>query len=285
MKKINLYTHNGIAHRDDFLSSCVILATYDVAKIYRKPSQWFGSISKEPDDQNFWFDVGGDVDPVKRIFDHHQVKQPFDKPECALSLVLQYITGLSYKDLIEFCPTLDFTIRLDCFGPVNAFKQCVAVEAKAQPLMQSMSPVESFLLEQFQAKEEHDASSELCQLMAQMGKDMLAKIYELQNFKKVLKDKIKFINNIAIYDGVILRNASAMLDVYIQKHCPKCIIKVSRSSQDPKSWCAIRTNEKLDFNKMLNPKTTFIHPNGFFCVWKNTESLEVVLDDIESLNY
>ena len=285
MKKINLYTHNGLAHRDDFLTTCILLASYNVGSVFRMPSQSYSINSKLIDD--IWFDVGGTVDYTQKIFDHHQVKQPLDKPECAFSLVLQYITGLSYDELKSNYTQFDFIVRQDNFGPIAAYKQCFNAEVNVSTFVETMSPIELYCLEEFTRVTELKADSDLAKLMTIIGKEIIAKIYSNKSFKKSLPNLVKsFVHNkVIVIDSVVTRDQSILLDKYLSRKYKGYLIKVSRSSQNPKQWCALRLNDNINFNNMLNADTSFVHATGFFAVWKESISLDEVIDNIESVMY
>lgn len=284
MKKLNLYTHNGLAHRDDFLSACVLLASYDVDTLYRKPSQEY-NVKDKLNFDDIWFDVGNTVEYTQKVFDHHQVKQPLDKPECAFSLVLQYITGLSYDELKSNYTQFDFIVRQDNFGPTAAYKQCFNAEVSISTFVETMSPLEIYALEEFSKCSELKASDDLAKLMKKVGEHILAKIYSVRDFKRALPSSVKSFsdNKIIAVDTALTRDHSIVLDKYINKKFKGAMIKVSRSTQNPKQWSAIRVNDKVDFNKMLNASTAFIHKTGFFAVWKESISLDEVIDNIESI--
>jgi uncharacterized UPF0160 family protein len=283
VKKIDIWTHNGLAHRDDFLSACILLASYNVGSIFRRPSQEYNINSKLSDD--IWFDVGNTVDYTQKVFDHHQVKQPLDKPECAFSLVLQYITGLSYDELKSNYTQFDFIVRQDNFGPIAAYKQCFNAEVSISTFAETMSPIEMYCLEEFSRLNEIKADSDLARLMTVIGKEIIAKIYSNKSFKKSLPKLVKSFTNgkVIAIDSVISRDQSIFLDKYLSRKYKGYLVKVSRSSQNPKQWCALRLNDKLNFNNMQNADTSFIHTNGFFAVWNESISLDEVIDNIESI--
>ena len=78
-----IITHPGSAHKDDFLSACVLLATLADAELYRRePSQ-----ADLDDAQTFVIDVGMEYDPQRRNFDHHQDPAL----PCAFHLLMQHL--------------------------------------------------------------------------------------------------------------------------------------------------------------------------------------------------
>lgn len=74
-------THPGRAHRDDFLSACIIIAVWGIDIFRREPTK-----DELKDQDVLVFDIGGEHDPDNGNFDHHQ----FDRghaPASAFSLL------------------------------------------------------------------------------------------------------------------------------------------------------------------------------------------------------
>ncbi len=94
-----ILTHPGSAHKDDFLACCLLIARHGLPVWRRDP------LPQDLDDPEILVvDVGGEHDPARGNFDHHQF--PSDHPPvCSLSLVLQDL-GL-YEDARAFCEWLE----------------------------------------------------------------------------------------------------------------------------------------------------------------------------------
>ena len=85
-----ILTHPGGSHKDEFLACCLLAARHGVPIVRREPEQ------TDLDDPNVLVvDVGGEHEPARGNFDHHQFPRDH-APICALSLVLQDL-GL-YED-------------------------------------------------------------------------------------------------------------------------------------------------------------------------------------------
>ena len=104
-----IVTHPGGAHKDEFLACAVLLSQNALPVFRREPTE-----VDLADETIAVLDVGGEHDPERSNFDHHQFPRDMD-PTCALSLVLQHL-GL-YEDAREFCSWLEVAERFDCQGP------------------------------------------------------------------------------------------------------------------------------------------------------------------------
>ena len=68
----HLVTHSGGFHADEILSSVILTRLYPDAQLIRsRDRSWI-----TPRDERIIFDVGGDYDVSKQIFDHHQRPSP-----------------------------------------------------------------------------------------------------------------------------------------------------------------------------------------------------------------
>ena len=104
-----ILTHPGGSHKDEFLACCLLAARHGVPIVRREPEQ------ADLDNQAVCVvDVGGEHDPARSNFAHHQFPRDHD-PICALSLVLMDM-GL-YEDARMFCDWLEPAEWFDSRGP------------------------------------------------------------------------------------------------------------------------------------------------------------------------
>ncbi|MEE2734480.1 MAG: MYG1 family protein, partial [Verrucomicrobiota bacterium] len=94
-----ILTHPGGAHKDDYLACSLLVAQHGAPIERREPEQ--GDLDNSA---VLVVDVGGEHEPERGNFDHHQFPRDHD-PICALSLVLQDL-GL-YEDAKMFCDWLE----------------------------------------------------------------------------------------------------------------------------------------------------------------------------------
>lgn len=169
MRINQILTHPGGAHKDEFLACCVLAATHRAQIVRREPNP------KDLDDAAVAVvDVGGEHQPEKSNFDHHQF--PADsEPICALSLVLMDL-GI-YQDARQFCDWLETTERFDVTGPHGTAKW-LGVERDA--LAKLISPIDMTLLRRFARQTELVAGDPLYEVMGWIGDDLLVFLKEMR---------------------------------------------------------------------------------------------------------
>ena len=157
-----ILTHPGGAHKDEFLA-CAVLAAVHGCRIVRR----------EPEDRDLAdpgvavVDVGGEHDPARSNFDHHQFG-PDGPLWCALSLVLMDL-GV-YGDARKFCEWLETAERFDVTGP-NATAAWLGVDRGVLARLQS--PVDVTLLRRFASTREVLPGEALHEVMRWVGGDLL----------------------------------------------------------------------------------------------------------------
>ncbi|MGB1129912.1 MAG: MYG1 family protein [Haloferula sp.] len=170
-----ILTHPGGAHKDDFLACCVLAAVHGCEVVRREPSQ------EDLDDFTVAVvDVGGEHEPARSNFDHHQFPRDHE-PICALSLVLMDL-GI-YDDARRFCDWLETAERMDVTGPISTAKW-LGVERDA--LARLISPIDVTLLRRFAKASSVVPGEPLYELMRWVGEDLL-------EFIKSLKERLAFV--------------------------------------------------------------------------------------------
>lgn len=158
----SIITHPGGAHKDDFLACSVLLHENPVSIFRREPDN---SDLTAPDIAVL--DVGGDHNPEKLNFDHHQF--PRDHvPTCALSLVLQHL-GI-YEDAREFCSWLEVAEWFDCRGPKDTAEW---LDMDRDTLAKLNSPLDITMLKNFAARTEHHPGEPVWEVMRMIGRDLV----------------------------------------------------------------------------------------------------------------
>lgn len=170
-----ILTHPGGAHKDDFLACCVLAAVHGCEVVRREPTQ------EDLDDVTVAVvDVGGEHEPARSNFDHHQFPRDHE-PVCALSLVLMDC-GI-YDDARRFCDWLETAERMDVTGPISTAKW-LGVERDA--LARLISPIDVTLLRRFAKSSSVVPGEPLYELMRWVGEDLL-------EFIKSLKERLAFV--------------------------------------------------------------------------------------------
>lgn len=170
-----ILTHPGGAHKDDFLACCVLAAVHGCEIVRREPSA-----EDLADAEVAVLDVGGEHEPARSNFDHHQF--PADhEPVCALSLVLRHL-GI-YDDARRFCDWLETTERMDVTGPRET-SAWLGIEP--QTLARLNSPIDITLLRRFAGVAELRPGEPLYEIMRWVGEDLL-------DYLKSLRERLEYI--------------------------------------------------------------------------------------------
>jgi hypothetical protein len=164
-----ILTHPGSAHKDDFLACCLFVARYLLPVARREPEP------HELDDPGVLVvDVGGEHDPARGNFDHHQF--PADhEPVCSLSLVLRHL-GL-YEDARAFCEWLEPTEWFDSRGPF-ATADWLGVDRGIVAKLNS--PVDITLLRRFAQRRELGPGDPVWEIMRMVGEDLVMYLRSLR---------------------------------------------------------------------------------------------------------
>lgn len=170
-----ILTHPGSAHKDDLLASCLLLANHRVPIWRRDPTE-----EDLADPEILVVDVGGEHDPERGNFDHHQFPRDHD-PVCALSLVLQDL-GL-YEDARNFCEWLEPAEWFDTRGP---FQTANWLGVDRAVMNQLNSPIDITLLRRFAQKNEWKPGEPIWEMMRMIGEDLLM-------YLRTLRERIDYV--------------------------------------------------------------------------------------------
>lgn len=157
-----ILTHPGGCHKDDFLACCLLASTHGVPIERREPTA-----EDLADPRTAVLDVGGEWEPERMNFDHHQFPRD-SAPSCALSLVLKHL-GL-YDDARAFCDWLEPTEWFDARGPVDTAKW---LGIGRDTLAKLNSPIDLALLRRFARADRLGPDDALWQVMCMVGEDLL----------------------------------------------------------------------------------------------------------------
>lgn len=157
-----ILTHPGGAHKDDFLACCLLAAVHDCKIVRREPSA-----ADLADPAVAVIDVGGEHEPARSNYDHHQFP-PDHEPVCALSLVLRELDV--YEDARRFCDWLETAERMDVTGP----RETAAWLGVAPEVLGRLnSPIDLTVLRRFASASEVLPGEPLHELMRWIGADLL----------------------------------------------------------------------------------------------------------------
>jgi hypothetical protein len=164
-----ILTHPGSAHKDDFLACCLFIARHGLPVWRRDPEP------SDLDDPGILIvDVGGEHEPDRGNFDHHQFPAEHE-PICSLSLVLQHL-GL-YEDARAFCEWLEPAEWFDSRGPF-ATADWLGIERSVVNRLNS--PVDITLLRRFAQKRELEPGDPVWEVMRMVGEDLFMYLRSLR---------------------------------------------------------------------------------------------------------
>jgi hypothetical protein len=178
-----ILTHPGSAHKDDFLACCLLVARHGVPVWRRDPTD-----EEIADPRIAVVDVGGEHDPAKSNFDHHQFPRDHE-PVCALSLVLQDL-GL-YEDARSFCEWLEPAEWFDTRGPF-ATAEWLGVDRGIVNRLNS--PVDITLLRRFAQKRELGPGDPIWEVMRMVGEDLFMYLRTLRERLDYVADHASFLD-------------------------------------------------------------------------------------------
>ena len=177
-----ILTHPGSAHKDDFLACCLLVARHGVPIWRRDPTA-----EDLADPRIAVIDVGGEHDPAKSNFDHHQFPRDH-APICALSLVLQDL-GL-YEDARSFCEWLEPAEWFDTRGP---FVTADWLGVDRSIVNRLNSPVDITLLRRFAQKRELGQGDPVWEVMRMVGEDLFMYLRTLRDRLDYVADHASFL--------------------------------------------------------------------------------------------
>lgn len=278
MKKTKIVTHNGKAHRDEYLACCVIMFhAYRNGQLSYIERRMVG----ENDLQcpNTWVvDTGGRWDEDGLNFDHHQ-DDPAVAGLCAFDLVMMKIMGRRNCDTYRACsPWMKLTAVHDTSGTSSA-AGAFGMDIKAY--LATRSPIEKAMLSAFAETNIVHSESPLAYVMRETGRMVLL---EAEEITADIPDKILlapppfYHAGVKVWDircawgdddhvSMALVNQAASVrsvDVVVGKNNRTGGVGVYRTA-----WAS----KKLDLSHIKEmPGVKFVHKNGFYAVITNEVS-------------
>ena len=165
----SILTHPGGAHKDEFLACSLLIALHGVPIERREPEQ-----ADLADPAVCVVDVGGEHEPARANFDHHQFPRDH-APICALSLVLMDL-GL-YDDAKLFCDWLEPAEWFDTRGAGGTAKW---MGVARDVITKLNSPMDVALLRRFARATRMEPGEVLYELMRWVGQDLLDYLQSLR---------------------------------------------------------------------------------------------------------
>lgn len=250
-----IITHPGSAHKDDFLSACILLATLDDAVVLRREP----TLEDLDDSRTFVVDVGMEYDPKRRNFDHHQDPSL----PCAFHLIMQHL-GLhdAANEVFVWYPHMSI---MDVKGPYRAARH---LGVDSDLLFATSSPIEGYILSFFAKAEKLDHDDLLYRFMRDLGRDMM----DLIRQKKERLERLKAEAQVLPVKGfrAVVSDISELpklaMELYLRYLDDDRIIISITPSVRGGGWELLRLgdNAMVDFRPLATcPEIRFVHSTGF----------------------
>jgi hypothetical protein len=259
---LKIVTHSGKAHRDEFLSIALLMASSEEEVVIQRknaPADW------ELKDKDIWvLDVGGSHDPKYHNYDHHTAGNP--PAVCTLSLLgdtLEY-KGVKVVDLLKESKWWKTACLMDNIGMTGVAEY---LEISKDSIMSLSSPIESALLAQF-GRRELWTRGYIVTAMREIGRDLLGYLYHSREQMTTLEAAVKVVT----WGGqkcLLLENTDTTgLGRYREEKHPDASISISLNKRG-EGWALYRYDDHPAVNFSLlkdTPEVSFAHQGGFLAI-------------------
>ncbi|MCK4690923.1 MAG: MYG1 family protein [Desulfuromonadales bacterium] len=250
-----IVAHPGSAHKDDFLSVCVLLSALGHADVFRREAT--GEDLADP--QTYVVDVGMEYDPQRHNFDHHQDPSL----PCAFHLVMKHL-GHHDTAMLMF-EWYGHMSMMDVSGPHRTAEH-LGIDTSV--LFASSSPIDGYILARFSALTSLDRQDMLYELMKELGQNLIAMMEQKMERLARLKEEagIVKVKHLKAIISTIADNPKLAMDRYLKFLNDDRIVMSITPSVRGAGWEMLRlgNNKMVDFRALAgNPDVRFIHANGF----------------------
>ncbi|MCK5826283.1 MAG: MYG1 family protein [Desulfuromusa sp.] len=264
-----IITHPGSAHKDDFMSVSILLATLGSAEIFRREA----TSEDLADPDTYVVDVGMEHDLEKHNFDHHQKSTL----PCAFHLVMKY---LGYHDaaMVVFGWYAQMSM-MDVRGP---YRTAEYLGVDTSILFSSSSPIDGYILSCFSKVTSLTEQDTFYRLMKDFGTDFIEmvglKMVRLERLKK--EAKILPIKHLKVLVSQIKDNPKLSMELYLRALNDEAVVMSITPSTRGAGWEMVRLGDSMivDFRSVAaDPEIRFVHVNGFIAKTRSLLPLEAVL--------
>lgn len=274
MKKI--ITHDGKAHTDDFLASCVCL--------HKIPNSFLERLrfptNEDLKDENVWvLDFGREFDTDLHNFDHHQIEEEI----CSFTMVLDYFYGKKYR---QYCPELRFVEIFDSYGPKKA-AEFAGINPDNFDVLNS--PISHAILEVF-SEVSGTVRDPLLAIMKQIGSkicskienfDFLLSLLDNANYFEFGKIKILDVTKCTLPQDIVsqkqIRPDMLPTKLYSKIHGIEPDIILTIDCRQGGFRMVSANTDVIKFNHC--EKASFTHNSGFLTAFKYYEDYKFILDE------
>jgi len=268
---LKVIVHPGSAHKDDFLSVSVLLATLDVASVYRREA----TPQDLADLNTYVVDVGMEYDQARHNFDHHQDSSL----PCAFHLVMKYL-GHHERATLMF-EWYGHMSMMDVRGPYRT-AEYLGIETNV--LFAASSPIDGYVLSRFSKVDELHRGDLFYELMKELGRDLLVMIGRKMERLERLKSEAQVVpvRHLKAIVSTIADDPKLSMDRYLRFLNDEQVAMSITPSTRGGGWEMLRLGDHfadVDFRAVENnPEIRFVHANGFVA---KTQSLLPIADALK----
>ena len=265
-----IVAHPGSAHKDDFLSVSVLLATLKQAEVFRRePTE---EDLNDPD--TYVVDVGLELSPQRHNFDHHQDRSL----PCAFHLVMQHL-GHHEAAMLMFAWYPHMSM-MDVRGP---YRTAEHLGVDSSVLFASSSPIDGYIISTFASLESLNAQNPLYDLMKSLGENMIALIGRKMGRLERLKAEAKVIEikHLKAVASDIDNSPKLAMELYLRFLDDEDIVMSITPSNRGEGWELLRLGDNtiVDFRVIENnPEIRFVHGSGFLAKTNTRLPMEEVVE-------
>ena len=250
-----IVTHPGSSHKDDFLATCVLLATLEEAEVHRREP----TDADLADPDTYVVDVGFEYAPERCNFDHHQDRSL----PCAFHLVMQHL-GLhdAAMQIFAWYPQLSM---MDVRGP---YRTANHLGVDTSVLFASSSPIDGYILATFSRVASLGRDDSLYLLMRSLGKDMIDLIDRKTKRLEQLKAEARVVpvRHLKTVFSDIGGDPKLAMELYLRFLDDAQVVMSITPSNRGEGWEFLRLGDNMivDFRAIADdPDVHFVHTSGF----------------------
>ena len=265
-----IVSHPGSAHKDDFLSVSVLLATLKQAEVFRRePTE---EDLNDPD--TYVVDVGLELTPERHNFDHHQDRSL----PCAFHLVMKHL-GHHDAAMLMFAWYPHMSM-MDVSGP---YRTAEHLGVDSSVLFASSSPIDGYIISTFASLESLNAQNPLYDLMKSLGENMIALIGRKMERLERLKSEAKVVQvkHLKAVASDINNSPKLAMELYLRFLDDENIVMSITPSNRGEGWDLLRLDDNtiVDFRVIENnQEIRFVHGSGFLAKTHKRLPLEEVVE-------
>ena len=265
-----IVAHPGSAHKDDFLSVSVLLATLKQAVVFRREPT--AEDLNDPD--TYVVDVGLELNPERHNFDHHQDSSM----PCAFHLVMQHL-GHHDAAMLMFAWYPHMSM-MDVRGP---YRTAEHLGVASSVLFASSSPIDGYIISTYASLESLNAQNPLYNLMKSLGENMIALIgHKMERLERLKSEaKVIEIKHLKAVASDIDNSPKLALELYLRFLDDENIVMSITPSNRGDGWELLRLGDNtiVDFRVIENnQKILFVHGSGFLAKTHTRLPMEEVVE-------